>query len=107
MKITEAMKIVDEGWVKKRKGFRVHFQKMVNSELMTDYVPGDKEKPLDSDVLAWRLAWKLSEATKSDNPETSEDDIVNITVVDDLGNQIKFYGTNQPKIYNPRNIEDK
>jgi hypothetical protein len=66
MKTKEALKIIDEGWVKKRKGFRVHFQRMVNTELITDYVPGKEVKPLDSDVIAWRMAWKLAEATKTD-----------------------------------------
>jgi hypothetical protein len=66
MKTKDALKITDEGWVKKRKGFRVHFQKMVNAELITDYVPPEEAKPLDSDVVAWRFAWKLSESTKTD-----------------------------------------
>jgi len=104
MKVKEAVKIVDEDWIRKPKGFRVHFQKMVDSELLTEYVPGDEEKPLDSDVVAWRLAWKLSEATKSDTPEIKEGDIVNITVVDDLGHPVKFYGTNQPQILNAKDV---
>ena len=42
MKTKEALKIIDERWVKKRKGFRVHFQKMVNAELKTDYIPPEE-----------------------------------------------------------------
>ena len=98
MKISESLKIIDEGWVRKPKGFRVHFQKRVGAEWITDFAPGEEESPLDSDVTAWRLAWKLSQAGKSNPPEISEGDMVNIYVVDDLGNRVKFYGTNQPWI---------
>ena len=105
MKVAEALKIIDKDWIKKPKGFRVHFQKKVESELITDYVPNEKDKPMESDVIAWRLAWKLSEATKSDKPEINDGDFVNIYVVDDSGNPVKFYGTNQLKIYNARDAE--
>jgi len=100
MKISESLKIIDEGWVKKPKGFRVHFQKMINSEWVNDYAPGEEEAPLDSDVVAWRLAWKLSQAGKSTSPEMSEGDIVNIYVIDDSGNPIKFYGTGEFMVLN-------
>jgi len=56
-------------------------------------------------LAAWRMAWKLSEATKSINPEIGEGDVVNIYVVDDLGNPVKFYATNEAKIYNVCDIE--
>jgi hypothetical protein len=102
MKISESLKIIDEGWVRKPKGFRVRFQKVVNSELVTDYVPGEDESPLDSDVVAWRLAWKLFQSTRSDSTETGEDALVNIYVVDDMGRPVKFYGTNQPTVLNKR-----
>ncbi|MBW1804738.1 MAG: hypothetical protein JRJ85_28940, partial [Deltaproteobacteria bacterium] len=69
------------------------------SELVTDYVPDSEDKPLTSDVVAWRLAWKLSEATKSDDSEIKDGDIVNIYVVDDAGEPVKFYGINQLEIY--------
>ena len=95
MKVSESLKIIDEGWVKKPKGFRVHFQKRVGSEWITDYAPGEEEKALDSDVTAWRLAWKLSQTTKRHILEISDGDMVNIYVVDDSGNPIKFYGTNE------------
>ena len=98
MKVSEAINIIDEGWVRKPKGYRVHFQKMVGSELVADYVPGEENAPLDSDVAAWRLAWKLSQTTQADVSEISEGDIVNIYVVDDLGNPVKFYGTNQLQV---------
>ena len=98
MNINEALKLIDEGWVRKPKGFRVHFQKKINSEWVTEYAPGEEEKPLDSDVVAWRLAWKLSQTAKPGTSEISDGDIANIYVVDDLGDPIKFYVTNQSSI---------
>lgn len=105
MKVSEAVKIINEGWVKKRKGFRVHFEKKTGSEFITDYVPGEKEKPLESEVAAWRLAWKLSEATKSNDTEIGEEDLVNIYVVDEQGKPVKFYATDEPKIFNACDIK--
>ncbi len=104
MKIAEALNIIDEGWVKKKRGFRVHFQKQVDSEFITDYVPNKEEKPLESDVVTWRLAWKLFQAAKSENPVTGEGEMVNIYVVDDLGNPVKSYATNQLQIYNEKDM---
>jgi hypothetical protein len=100
MKVNDALEIIDEGWVKKPKGFRVHFQRMVGSEWITDFVPGQEEQPLDSDVVAWRLAWKLSQAGQSNPPEISEGDIVNVYVVDDSGNPVSFYSTNELAVLN-------
>ena len=103
MKVSEALKVIDDGWVKKPKGFRVHFQKQKNSEWVTEYSPGEKENPLDSDVVAWRLAWKLAQARNSDAPE-NDDALVNIYVVDDSGNPIKYYASNQFEVFNRRDI---
>jgi len=100
MKVIEALKVIDDGWIRKPKGFRVHFQKHVNSEWVAEYSPGEKEKALNSDVVAWRLAWKLSEATKSDGTEIGEGDLVNIYVVDDLGHPVKHYALNQFEVFN-------
>lgn len=107
MKTKDALKIIDESWVKKRKGFRVHYQKMENSELITDYVPPEEVKPLDSDVVAWRLAWKLSESTKRNSPEIRDGDLINIYVVDEEGNPVIYYATNQPEIFNARDVEQR
>ncbi len=104
MKVNEALKVIDDGWVRKPKGFRVHFQKQVDSEWVTEYAPGEKEKALDSDVVAWRLAWKLSEARKSDKSENDDGDLVNIYIVDDLGHPIKYYASNQFEVFNRREI---
>ena len=105
MKTKDAMKIIDDGWVRRLKGFRVHFQKRIDSDWVTDYFPGEEDKPLTSEISAWELARRFAEATKSDGPEIGESDSFNIYVVDDLGNPIPFYGTNEPKILNPRDIE--
>jgi hypothetical protein len=104
MKVSEALKVIDDGWVKKPKGFRVHFQKQENSEWVTEYSPGEQEKPLDSDVVAWRLAWKLAEASNSDTPEDADGVFVNIYVVDDSGNPIKHYASNQFEVFNRTDI---
>ena len=101
MKTKKAMEIIDKGWLKKPKGFRVHFQKVVNSKLITDYVPDSEDKPFPSDVVAWRLAWKLSSATKAKGPALKDGDIVNISVVDDNGESVIFYGTGKAEIYRP------
>ena len=107
MKVAEAMKIIDPGWVRKRKGFRVCFQKRVKDEFITEYVPGEEEKPLESDVVTWRLAWKLAEASKIEPQDIKEGDIVNITVVDDLGEPFNYYATNQLMTFNMVKIEDQ
>ncbi|MBA7698046.1 hypothetical protein ES703_106720 [subsurface metagenome] len=104
MKVSEALKVIDDGWVRKSKGFRVHFQKQEDSEWVTEYSPGEKQKALDSDVAAWRLAWKLAEARKSDTPENDDGALVNIYVVDDLGNPIKYYASNQFEVFNRSDI---
>ena len=104
MEVSEAIKVIDDGWVRKPKGFRVHFQKQENSEWVSEYSPGEEENPLDSDVVAWRLAWKLAEARNSDTSENGEGVLVNIYVVDDLGHPIKYYASNQFDVLNRRDI---
>jgi hypothetical protein len=39
-------------------------------------------------------------ATKSDSPEIKSGDFVNITVVDDKGNPVKYYATNEFEVFN-------
>jgi hypothetical protein len=100
MKITDALKVIDAGWVRKPKGFRVHFNQQGESGWETGFSPGEKGSPLTSDVVAWRLAWKLAQAAKPD----SEEALVNIYVVDDLGEPIKYYATNRFEVFNEREI---
>ena len=105
MKSAEAYKIIDEGWVKKRKGFRVHFQRQVDSKIITDYFPDMDEGPWLSEIAIWRMAWKLAESKKSDTPDISAGDLVNIYVIEDGGNPIKYYATNQFEVFNQIDTE--
>ncbi len=105
MKINDALKIIDAGWVRKPQGFRVHFQKWDDSEIVTDYVPGLDDSPLDSDVVAWRLAWKLGQAADSDSSEEDGEVMFNIYVVDDAGNPIRYYATNQVQVFNAQEMQ--
>ncbi len=61
---------------------------------------------MTSEISAWELARRFAEATKSDSPVISEGDIINIYVVDDLDNPVSFYSTNQPKVFNRKEIEN-
>jgi len=100
MKIGQALKVIDEGWVRKRKGFRVHYQRKIGGQVETEYTPGVEDAALDSDVAAWRTAWKLQQATLEENTEFGEGRTINIYVVDDEGNPIPYYKTNEFKVYN-------
>ena len=102
MKLKEAMKAIDEGWVRRLKGYRIQFQKKVDSEWITDHFPDPQEKPLTSDISAWELARRFSEAGRNKDDEADEPDMINIHVVDDLGNPVRFYGTNELMTYNKR-----
>lgn len=97
MKINELLNVVDAGWIRKPKGFRVRFQTRAGAGWVTDTMPGQNENPLDSDVAAWRSAWKLWQAAKSGTGE-----YVNITVVDDRGEPFPSYITGRFDTYNSR-----
>ena len=105
MKTKDAVKMVDEGWVKKRGGYRVRFQRLEDSEIITDYTPGEKDKPLDSDVVAWRLAWTLAKASSREGSLIEEGELINLCVVDDTGEPVKYYATNTFEIFNPKSGE--
>ena len=104
MKISEGLEVIKKGWIIKPKGYRVKYQRLVDSEVIAEYSPGLDEAPMESDVVAWRYAWKLYMATKSDSPEISNDELVNIFVVDDSNNPVKYYATNQPEVFNRKEI---
>ena len=93
----EAMDIIDRQWIRKPKGYRIHFQKKQGGQWQDTWVPDNENEFYDSDVVAWRVAWKLSEAAKSDNGEL---DMVNIYVVDDAGTQITYYATGDYQVFN-------
>jgi hypothetical protein len=105
MKSAEAYKIIDEGWAKKRKGFRVHFQKQVDSKIITDCFPDLEKDPWLSEVAIWRMAWRLAESKKSDTPDISAGDLVNIYVAEDGGNPVRYYATNQFEVFNQIDTE--
>jgi hypothetical protein len=67
--------------------------------------PGEEEEPLESDVVAWRPAWKLAQAAGSDDPEARERELINICVVDDTGESVRYYNTNQFEVFNPKRSE--
>ncbi len=101
MKIAEALKAIDRGWAQKPKGFRVHFEVKTDRKVITDYMPEPDQAPLDSDVVAWRTAWKLFQVSKSEDSEYGQGKMVNIYVVDDQGNRVKYYATGGYQVYNP------
>jgi hypothetical protein len=102
MKIAEGLKIIAAGWIRKPKGFRVKYQKQVDGQLVTEYSPPEGSALLDSDVTAWRYAWKLCEAVRSDKTDVQEAELVNIHVVDDADEQVKCYATNNFDSFNPK-----
>ena len=100
MKITEAIKIIDENWVEKPKGFRACMQRREGSEWVTVYTPDEKAAPLDSDVAAWRTAWKLAQCTPLRDGDPQEGDMINLFVVDQDNNPIDYYSTGEKEIFN-------
>lgn len=100
MKVTEGMKRIEKGWVVKPLGFRVKFQQVKDGELINCYSPSLDDTPLDSDVTAWRYAWKLAMATKPAGDSVEEGDLVNITVIDDQNDPMVYYETGDVQIYN-------
>jgi len=97
MKIAEMLKLADDYWIHKPGGFRVRFQKRENGQWVTDYMPGLEDVPLDSDVVAWRSAWKMFQSSRP-----GEGELVNLTVVDDKDNPVRYYATGGFDVYNPR-----
>ena len=104
MKITEGLKIIENGWIRKPKGFRVAFQKQTDTQIEDGFSPPLDATPLNSDVTAWRYAWKLCQATSLGVENGESVALYNITVVDDLGNPFKFYGTGDFETYNQKNL---
>jgi len=103
MKIVDGMKIIEAGWIRKPAGFRVRYQKQTENGMAAGYSPPLDESPLNSDVTAWRYAWKLREATRAEAETGTPEALYNITVVDDQGNLCRFYKTGEFETYNPKN----
>ncbi len=98
MKITEALKTIDQGWVRKYGGFRVRYQRIEGGQLVTGHSPVLEESPLDSEVSARRLAWKLWKATEGGD----EDELVNLVVVDENDDPVPSYVTGEVEVFNRR-----
>lgn len=105
MKIEEGLEIINSGWIRKPKGFRVRFDKRAETGVEVVYSPSLDDAPLDSDVTAWRYAWKLWQATQVDSITSEPGPLYNIVVVDDRDQPIDFYVTGEPVVYNPKRIE--
>jgi hypothetical protein len=100
MKIGEALQVIDAKWVEKQQGFRVQFRRFDGTEWLDDLSPPEDAALLDSDVTAWRLAWKLAESTplRSDQPQAG--DMVDIRVVNHQGESVEYYATGEMTVFN-------
>ena len=105
MNSKEAYEIIDAGWAKKPKGYRVRFQRQVDAEMVTDYFPDLDDGPWLSEVAIWRMAWRLAESRQSEPPDVDAGDLVNITVIDLEGNPVTYYATNQHEVFNQVSIK--
>jgi len=102
MKIIEGLTIIDAGWIRKPAGFRVKYEKLVDGQRVTEYSPPEGSALLDSDVTAWRYAWKLFMASRSDKANIQEAELANIHVVNDADAKVKYYATNKYDLFNPK-----
>ena len=100
MKIVEAMKVIDAKWVGKHQGFRVQFKRFTGTEWLDDVSPPEDASLLDSDVTAWRLAWKLAQSSPFSGREAKEGDMVDIRVVDYKGEPVEYYATGEMTVFN-------
>ena len=100
MKIAEGLKIIENGWIRKPKGFRVSFQRQTERGVETVLSPPADAVPLNSDVTAWRYAWKLAQSTFPRTGAPQAGDMINIFVVDQDNNPILYYATGDKEIFN-------
>lgn len=106
MKVVDTLKIVDAGWIRKYKSFRVKFQRREEGRLVTEYSPGlEEESKLMSEVSTRRLAWKLWQATR-ELAKGEDGELVNLVVVDENNEPIKSYVTGKVEIFNPCEEDD-
>ena len=105
MKVAEGLKVIEQGWIRKPKGYRVKFHKQTENGIEEGYSPPPKAAPLSSDVTAWRYAWKLWQATQADSETDGPGALYNIVVVDDSDQPIRFYVTSKPMVYNPKQTD--
>lgn len=102
MKIIAALKYIDNGWIRKPKGYRVKYQKQEDGKTVTCYSPTMDESLLDSDVTAWRLAWKLGISAEANTSEEAGGEVFNVFVVDDQDQPVKYYANGKMEVYNPK-----
>jgi len=105
MKIAEGLKLIESGWIRKPKGFRVKFHRQTDAGLEAGLSPPAEAAALNSDVTARRYAWKLWQATRAAAEAGDPGALYNITVVDDQDNPFRFYGTGEIETYNPKNTD--
>jgi hypothetical protein len=104
MKIADGLKIIENGWIKKPKGFRVSFQRQTESGGEDGLSPPANAAPLNSDVTAWRYAWKLAQSTPLRSDAVQEGDLFNIHVVDQDNQPIRYYATGEKEIFNKYSV---
>jgi hypothetical protein len=106
MKIADGLKLIENGWIRKPKGFRVRFHRQTEAGIEAGLSPPPEAAPLNSDVTAWRYAWKLWQATREAAEAGGPGALYNITVVDDQDRPFRFYGSGDVEIYNPKPIDN-
>jgi hypothetical protein len=105
MKIAEGLKVIEKGWIRKSKGYRVRFHRLTETGIDQVYSPPQDAAPMNSDVTAWRYAWKLWQATREAAEQEAPGAFYNITVVDDMDREIRFYATGELETYSPKRID--
>jgi hypothetical protein len=101
MKQADLLKLGDQAWVRKRKGFRIRCYQLIDDVRTEALMPTESELPMDSELAAWRVAYKL--AQNRDATADGQPVYIDITVVDDLGEPVPYYVTGQPQVFNERN----
>jgi hypothetical protein len=105
MKITEGLKIIENGWIKKPKGFRVSFQKTdrerhVRSRPFTAY----RRSPVELRCNRLALCLEACQSTPLGSDAPQEGDMVNIFVVDQDNQPILYYATGKKEIFNEYSV---
>jgi len=106
MKIADGLKLIENGWIRKPKGFRVRFDRQTEAGIEAGLSPPPDAAALNSDVTAWRYAWKLWQATQAAAETGDPGALYNITVVDDQDRPFRFYGSGDFETYNLKPFAD-
>ena len=102
MKIAEGLALIKHGWIRKPQGFRVRFDRPTATGIEQVYSPPRDEMPLNSDVTAWRYAWKLRQSTVAKANDDRSGAFYNIVVVDDQDRPVRFFVNGEHLVYNPK-----